>query len=234
MPSKRDNNAGSISKRNAKWRAQITTGHDPQTGKLVRASKTFKTKAEAQAWIVEQTNAINTGSYIVPSSYTIKSWCDEWLTIFKRNVKPTTKDTYNYVLTKFVYPNIGNELLQKVTPTQVQKLINSMLDNNVSSRTVAYTIIVLKSALQKAVDVGHVPKNVASVVEKPQVISKEAQYLVYEGRIRIVEACLSERIGIAYILILFTGLRKGECLGLRWVDINFSENFIYVTQSLGG
>jgi len=128
---------------------------------------------------------------------------------------------------------MGDELLQDVTTIQVQRLVNKMQDEKASSRNRAYVITVLRSAFQKAVDVDVLSKNVVASVEKPQITTKEHNNISYNERFSFMDACFNERYGVAYVLMLFTGIHKGECLGLRWLDVDFDENFIHIKQSLG-
>lgn len=40
------------------------------------------------------------------------------------------------------------------------------------------------------------------------------------------------RFQISFLIAIFTGMRLGEILGLRWKDIDMTNNLIYVKQTL--
>lgn len=49
---------------------------------------------------------------------------------------------------------------------------------------------------------------------------------------RLVQASFHHRYGVFILLVLLTGIRLGELLGLRWDDIDFRSNMLYVCRVL--
>jgi len=94
---KRGQGEGSISKRTRGnriyYEARITVGYT-ETGSPKQKSKYFKTRKEAQDWLVEATYQKKHGTFVEPSKITLGEWLERWLTVY---VKPTVKPGSYYL-----------------------------------------------------------------------------------------------------------------------------------------
>ena len=66
----------------------------------------------------------------------------------------------------------------------------------------------------------------------PKVFRKEMRVLSREEQKNLITASRNHRLGIVVILDLFTGMRLGEILALRWNDIDFDKKIIYVKNTI--
>lgn len=105
-------------------------------------------------------------------------------------------------------------------------------NGGLSSTSVAYQHRIIHKALDQAVKLQMVIRNVADAVESPQPRKQEIQYM----RIDTVNKFLSVNKGSPdypiIVAAIFTGMRQGELLGLRWEDIDFNVGTISVRQQL--
>jgi integrase len=109
--------------------------------------------------------------------------------------------------------------LAKLTPQDVQKLINRKLAAGLSPRRVQYIHAVLRIALGEAERFGSVARNVAKLVKAPKVDQPEIDPFTPEEARAFIQAIQGERLEALYTLAIATGLRQGELLGLSWSDI---------------
>jgi integrase len=122
--------------------------------------------------------------------------------------------------------------LMKLTPTHVRGLYRSKLDIGLAPRTVQYIHTTLHKALKQATQDGLIPRNVAQAVKSPKPVAKEICVLDANEVRRFLEAARGERLEALYILAVSTGVREGECLGLKWSDVNFDTGKLSVRRSL--
>lgn len=102
----------------------------------------------------------------------------------------------------------------------------------VSTGTVATAHRVLRAALQDAVREGILTENVARIVRLDQKYRPRfTPWTGAEAR-RFLEATQPDRWYALYAVALSLGLRRGEALGLRWSDVDFEEQVLYVRQAL--
>ncbi len=78
-----------------------------------------------------------------------------------------------------------------------------------------------------------VSRNVAKVVDAPRVVRHEISPLTPEQARLLFESAAGDRHLGLYVTALMTGLRQGELLGLRWVDVDLDAHRLQVRHSLG-
>ncbi|MCX4665900.1 site-specific integrase [Streptomyces sp. NBC_01381] len=101
-----------------------------------------------------------------------------------------------------------------------------------SDRTVRFLLVLLRAALQHAVNEDDLPRNVARNVELSMGTQREIEPLsVQEGR-KLLAASRGDRLWAAYELAVRLGLRRGEILGLSWQDVDLVEGVVHIRKSL--
>jgi integrase len=99
---------------------------------------------------------------------------------------------------------------------------------------VAYSAMILRRALKDAVRWGDLARNPAEFADPPRVrnVPQMKTWTTEQAKAFRVQA-KDDRLGAAWTLMLTTGMRRGECLGLRWEDIDLGTGRVQVVQSLG-
>ncbi len=249
--SRRGNDEGSIVWREDRqqWYARVNVGNKP-------ASKYSKSKTELQTWIRSILNQRENGTYIQPSKLLLKEWLDTWLNVtMKNSIKDTTFLSYQAMIDKHIIPGIGDIKLMELQTKDIQKLYNDCIANGradkvknkvtgemekkqggLAPKTVRYIHTILHSSLDQAVKEKLISNNASEAVKLPKNPKKEMKVL----EIKSIEIFLNtaktrkhyQRYYPAYLLELYTGMRRGELLGIRWKDCNFKENKIKIVQQL--
>lgn len=241
MAKKRSNGEGSIYKRkDGKWCATITLCNDLLTGKTKRRSFYGNTRQEVSTKLVEAQGSIQNGSYIEPSTLTLEKWLEYFLYKYKKTgIRPKTFENYEYLIRIHLNPRIGHHPIMKLTPEIVQNFYNFLSSKGrsdgsggLSPKTVRNIHNLLHDSLQQAVKSGKIIRNVSEATTLPRKQPKEIHPLSMEDQLAFLETASSDRLGIAFIVSLSTGMRLGELLGLSWSCINLSSGNITVKQAL--
>ncbi|MCP4612682.1 MAG: site-specific integrase [Planctomycetes bacterium] len=225
---------GSIAKRGKNsWRLTISVGKD-EHGKRKRRFVTVNgTKAEAQRHLRELLTSVDKGLSIDTSKTILSKFLDQWLRDYvETNTAPKTQEDYSAIIHRYINPSLGHIQLNKLTPQHVQTLYSSLLGKGLSARTVQYTHRVLSQALSHAVKWELLLRNVCDAIDAPRPRKKEMKALDATSVQMLLNATSQSRYGAVYYLALYTGLRRGEVLGLRWCDVDLSKNALSVNQTV--
>lgn len=127
---KRSNGEGSIYERGDHWEGKVTTGRDPETGKLKRVTFRARTKEEIIVKVNETLVQLRHGTFIEPARVTLREWFHEWLNEYKKpELKTRTFSSYEETINKHIIPHIGHIRLQALRPEQLQRLYNDKARN---------------------------------------------------------------------------------------------------------
>lgn len=226
--------AGSIKKEGNSWYFVIELGKDQLTGKRIQKKKRgFKTKKEAQNAFAETLNEINKGTYVQPSKVLYKDFLNEWFIDKKTKIMPSTYSTYKWLIEKYIIAYLGNVELSKLTPMIIQKFYNDLSnDGNIVPENIIKIHSLINSSLKRAERWGILSRNVATLVDPPKSVKKEVEVWTVEEVKKFLGIAVHDRLYIAFLLAVTTGMRQGEILGLRWKDINSVDKSISVIQTL--
>ncbi len=174
---------------------------------------------------------------------TVGAFLNDWLeNTVKQTVRPSTYASYRRIVTLYIKPRIGQVQLAKLTPAEVQALVNGLQKPGVgtrkrkddkeapalSARTAQYTRAILRRALGQALKWGMAPRNVATLVDSPRVERPAVEPLNPDEARRFLTAVRGDRLEALYTVAVALGLRQGEALGLRWPDIDLDARTLRV------
>ena len=227
-------NTGSIRKRGNRWEVTIDTGQVDAQGKRIRKYGKADTKAEAERIRREMIYALETGQ-LVTTKLTVAEWMAKWLEV-KVNPsdrKPNTKLQYAQTVRRHITPNIGRTQLGDLTLFDIEALY-AKLRVDLSPNSISCIHQVLKGGLQEAVRQGLIPRNPASNAQTP----KRKPYRMELPSVDRIKDLLGlaategHELYAAMHLAAFTGMRRGEILGLRWQNVNTATGQIRVQECL--
>jgi integrase len=134
------------------------------------------------------------------------------------------------VLDKYSRPMRGP---RNLTAARLQQFCTEKIDAGCSARTVELSHLNISQALDQAVALGWVSRNVADVVKPPRGKPKEMDTWGVEDSMRFLAVAAQSTYGPVWLLALTKGLRKGELLGVRWQDIDLERGILRVRQTVG-
>ena len=160
----------------------------------------------------------------------------------KYNLKPTTKGNYIYMYNHFVRDTFGKRKLVEIRHSDVKEFYYTILEKQqMKANTLDNVHTQLHPAFDKAVRDGLIRMNptdgVMTEIKKSKLwdapkrraltIPQQKAFLNYMDGDREYEGWLP-----VMTVLLGTGMRFGECLGLRWEDLDFEERSISVNHNL--
>lgn len=167
---------------------------------------------------------------------TVDTWFSEWLGQYKiPTVKVTSVNHYLNLYNYYVQVSLGQKQLAQIKPVHVQKLYNEMQEKKFSVSTICGVHTLLLDLFQTAVDNDLIVKNPLRGVVLPKAQKTERRVLSVVEQTTLLTYMKREKWDIyeALITVLMgTGLRLGEALGLTWDCVNFEQKEILVKKTL--
>ncbi|NNN20951.1 MAG: site-specific integrase [Acidimicrobiales bacterium] len=231
-PKARTNGEGTLFQRkNGTWVAKITVSIEG--GKQKFKSMNAKTQEEASRKLKELTSEASQG-IVVDGALTVGAFLNDWgKTILPaRNIKANTIENYHNSINSHIVPAIGNIKLSALKVKDVEKMLQNMAKKNMSHSTMRITRSVLIIAIKYAEQCDMVPKNVASLATLPRGPKRESRAMTEDQAKLFLESARGHRLEAAWVVMLVTGLRTGECLGLEWDAIDLKSGTLRVKQAL--
>jgi len=225
-----------IRKRGKKYSYTIDLKHDPVTGKREQINKGgFVRKKDAEAAARKIEMQLDEDNYIVPSkekfSDYIKSWFDNH---YQSRIKLTSAITCSYIIDKHILienPFVTKEL-SKITTADIDSFYNQKLNNNYSTSYIRKMHQILNQAFDQAVKWKKISVNPVKDSDPPSVRYQKMNIWSQEEIQQFLTNCKGERHYFTFLIAIYTGMRRGEILGLKWSDIDFNSQIIQVNRSL--
>jgi integrase len=177
---------------------------------------------------------------VAPAKVSVADFLSEWLPAQEPHLRASTLALYRTVASAYIVPRLGRETLQGLSPHRVGRFYAELLAKGgrggrpLAAKTVRHAHIVLRRALDDAVQAGLVTRNVAALTKAPAVRRAEMRTWTAE-QVGVFLAAASEhapRLAAAFTVEVTTGLRRGELLGLRWSEVDLDAARAHVVRSL--
>lgn len=168
-------------------------------------------------------------------------WLDLWLeNHVKPTCKPRTYEMYALIVKRRLKKALGGYELNELTPADIQPFISELMQSGnlvtgkgLSSATVNLIITVVQISLKAAFEQGNISECIASKIKRPKLKQKGVMCFNLTEQAKLESAVLSDKrvkmFGVA--LCLYTGLRIGELLALRWDDVDLKKGLIFVNKT---
>lgn len=189
-------------------------------------------KQKAQEYIIEQQTAARTGEAFIPKQYTFGQWAEKWLEVYK---KPTVTEntfitTYQIPVRKHLIPYFGKADLQDIKNIDVQNFF-SQNQKTMSASLLHKLKITLAAIFETAIENDLCVKNPAKHIDYRSSVEKNEKKVYTDEQISQAKNFFFEDMPEAFLL-LETGLRRGEMLGLMWKDIDIDNKTLSVNRSI--
>ena len=166
---------------------------------------------------------------------TFKEYTEVWLKTYKDvSLKPTTLDGYRTMLRAHFYPVFGKRIFCQITTKDLQDFLNarSYLSRKYLSDMVKFFGMIVRDAIEDGVVERDITASRKLTIPSNKKTVREA--LQMEDFLDVVDHLpdlnLKDRQFMA--LLMYTGLRRGEALGLRWEDIDQSRGVIHISRNV--
>ncbi|HET8630556.1 MAG TPA: site-specific integrase [Thermomicrobiales bacterium] len=234
--------AGGIQKRQGKrgvsYLVRVEFPPDPATGERRQRAKSFKTRKEAERaraeWLVE----IERGTAVEPDRLTVADLFAQWLAAFKAtNPKEGTVVEYERIVRTKILPGLGSVPVQQLHPLQIDAFYAQLREAGASSDAIHRVHQRLRQAFKYAMRKRLLAVNPLLAVDPPTVRSRPGLVLTVPQIRHFLRVAAGDGYSPLWLLLVQTGMRRGEALGLRWQDVDWERKRIHVHQCvevLGG
>jgi integrase len=167
------------------------------------------------------------------AALTVKAYLNRWLTVnLPGTVADSTEDDYHDTVRLHLLPALGNKRLARLTVVDLDSLWKAKREAGYSANSVRIMRTVLRRALGQAEREGLVSRNVAGLSAPPRVRAPEGRTLTIEQARHLLDAVSDHPLGLAVLVALTYGLRRGEVLGLHWSALDWKRGTLQVTHGV--
>ena len=171
---------------------------------------------------------------------TVNDLYEIWIDL-KLGIKGTTKEGYKYLYAHYIKGELGKMKIADIKKSDIKAFYNRLFDKRGHSiNTVNNVHIVLRQILNIAVEDNYRSDNPADGAlteikrlhgdrQKKHALTR-AEHGIFESF--LLSDTIYRKWYPIFIVLLYTGLRVGELVGLRWCDIDFENNVISVNHTL--
>jgi integrase len=230
---------GAIVKRGKSWSYVLYLGRDQDGKKRQKWVGGFRTRRDAEEALTQSLDRVRTGTWADPGRITVAEYLEQWLDGIRPSLRPKTTASYEDALRGWVIPRVGSVRLVGLTAPRLRALYGELLESGrrngsggLSPRSVQYAHRIVSHALKDAVDHGLLVRNPASLVKPPRVPKPPMRVWSADEARRFLTAVADDRLCALWTLLLTTGLRRGEVLGLRWEDVDLKRGRLAVRQTV--
>ena len=198
-----------------------------------RSVKCFSTLPEARNWLEDAKYADKHNELFVPLDVTVDAWFEYWVENIVGDLALNTRRNYRERYKHNIQPVIGGMPLAAVKPMHCKMVLNRMEDRYAGS-TIRQTYIAMGTMLRSAVMNDLIAKHPMDGVRytKPVRAVDDIKFLTVGEQQKFLEAAKRSHNYFQYALILETGLRTGELVGLTWDTINWERRTLTVNKTL--
>jgi integrase len=194
---------------------------------------TFPTEREAKRWDREQAERKDRGVQPRPGGgrLTFSAWAQQYLAARQLSRRAATLRVIDKNIRLHYAPAFGNRRLSAITPTHVQEWVNDMA-RVYAPATVRQSYKFLRAIFNAAVAARELAESPCGKhVQLPTMPLVRRDALSVEQVEAIIDA-LPARYSTVALLAARTGMRQGECLGLRWTHVDVDAGTIFVDRQL--
>jgi integrase len=206
-------------------------GKDSTGRRLQKTKSGFPTRAAAHEALAEVVRQLGLGATV--HSLTVGQYLEDWL-LGKHALKPKTVAQYRDMTENYLMPHLGRVRLLELRASHLDAMYAAITIGKsgrpLSPSTIRRIHAVLRSALNTAVKRRMIPYSPAEHIElAPENPKRPRPWNISEARVFLAQVS-TDRLGPLYELMLSTGLRRGEAIGLRWQDVDLDGGALFVVQ----
>ena len=220
------------------YRLSASFGRD-SNGKLIRKFFYGKNKKEAEKKLEEYKDNLKQGLIIDKNAYlssTMENWLFEVVNISNK-VKPSTFERYEGIYRNYIKNSpIASLQLKNIKSLQIQKYYNELYETGKTTSQIFNLNKLLKHFFTYAVNEGYLLKNpcIGQIVIPGKVEHKKIEVEVFtDNELKTILGYPKDSLikDLATVCIS-TGMRRGECLALKWNDLNYNDMEIHINETV--
>lgn len=233
MAKRRGNNEGSWRKKNNRWEYRVSFGRS-LSGEIIRKSFYGKTKQEC----IESFREYETSQHsnIIASDIAFKAWAERYLAaIASKPIKNKSMGEYIIYIKKHAFSTPLLDMpLRNIKPIHAEEFMAQFSKMSSSFRGKLARIMrgVFDSAIENELIINNPFRNI-KIKQRIKKATHDNTFSIAEC-IKIRDFCKNSncKMRLATQIFLYTGMRRGELLGLQWTDIDFENKTISIRRAV--
>lgn len=209
--------------------------YDALGNRKEKSKQGFKNEKDGYKALLEVKASVINGDvrHVENSNLTISEWLDIWFETHKNDWKITSKIQRENAIKHQMKPMLGKYKLADLDKTTYKRVYINELLKNYKPSTVQLFHRLFKAAINAAVDDEVIPRNRFNKISIQNEESADNFLTADELKLFLSASKGLENITNYTIILLlaFTGLRKGEALGLKWENVNFEKKTLTVERT---
>jgi integrase len=203
----------------------------PERRQLWRSG--FTTRKAAEKALRDFMTDLDAGADPFPVETDLRTWAERWKAspAFGK-LRQRTRSRYAQMLADWWLEHLGSMRVDRIRARHIRSVLDAMATAGVSARSIAESKAIISSCLARAVDVGLIDANPAAGIR----VSAGRRARLAVPTTEQVDELLAVAEGTTWDLPLalaaYTGMRRGEVMGLQWGNVDLDERTIRVTHSL--
>ena len=189
-------------------------------------------RQQAEEWKIAKAVAEQTGGAFVERETRFAKWAAQWLVIYKKpKVSANTyRLTYQNTVEKHLVPYFGDALLTDIRPADIERFYGTK--SGVSQSMLDKMSLCLNGIFESALENDLCRKNPARNIHPVSREAKRLKHVLTNQQIAALEEYAEQNGRLDVVLLLETGMRRGELLGLRREDIDWKNQSYTVARSV--
>ena len=175
----------------------------------------------------------------IDKNVTVGQLLDRWHKVIVATRRETTAINYRYVIDKhlvgFILPQgkaLGAKRLSLLTFADVDALLEAKREAGLAPSTRRLIRSLLVQAINQAIKWRIVTRNEAAMSTPVSIKRAEGRSMTAAQAKRLMKSLEDAPLGSLFMLMLMTGVRRGEALGLRWEDVDLKKGVISIRQQM--
>src|SRR6266536_81780 len=227
------------------FRAVVSAGSDPLTGRERRLRETAKTYGAAEVALTRLQAQVDEDRH-PKADITVGRAIQQWLDVVR--LEDTSRDRYEDLVRIYIAPKLGDLPAAKLDAELLERFYGrlqrcrqlcsgrpsaSHTCQPLSSSTVRKIHFIISAALKQAVRWRHLGINKAALAVAPSPAQTEPDPpTAAEAATLLSEAwAIDPEWGLLLWLTMVTGSRRGEISALRWTHVDFVRGLLLVQRS---
>ena len=199
-----------------------------------RVSRTFNSLKDAKQWRYDSQYEDRHYLRINSETITVNEWYSKWISAKEGTVRDNTIRNNRERYEHNVRYTIGRMRMVDVKPVHCQEVLKQMADDGYKGSTIKQTLTTMYSMFATAVENDIIRKNpiTKSGVRLPKEVIKNIKFFTIDEQRKFISVAKDYAYYPQFRMVLETGLRTGELIGLKWSRVDLQKRELRVEETL--
>ncbi|MDA2949194.1 MAG: site-specific integrase [Actinomycetota bacterium] len=217
-------------KKETRYELIADAGINPETGRRAQVRRRFTAEKDAKEALAKLQTGVADGTHVAKSGFTVEDACVAWLN-GRHEIKPTTRAAYEHALAP-LRDRHGNDKLQELTKEKLDALVTDLTAGKFPGQRKGWTtnsinpmLNIISAVLTEQVALGRAVRDHAALVKRSKRPKRKLTTFTERQADKMLKHARGHRLEHAWHLALY-GARRGEILGLKWINVNLTDQTI--------